>query len=198
MARSPVSSRPLVRGLRGLARGAIAAGMLFAAATPGAAEPVYNDIYLTLSKTPTRLWVAFAFSDSDTPGYQPKGAMAYFVRPDRKEGEEFVVERDCIVAESGFPTGFPAERTEKPIYGPSSGVEAIDPITLPTFMANEVAKLMMEYEFASTEAEFAHEFNCAGYLWAEVLRRTPKEWSKILSEQWQRQQEAGEEESGQQ
>ena len=192
MARSLVS---IANWGRGLARrsAAFAAAAVFSMAQAGGAvaEEQPDDIYLALVKDPKKVVVIFAFSDSTQDGYTPKTAMALYPRPEYQPEGQWEVEQGCAI-NLEFPTGIPVEFRDNPVYGPSSEVPAIDPVMLPTYMANEVGNLMMEYGFAEGERDFAQHFNCTGYLWAELLRRTPQEWGTILREQYERQKQEGE------
>lgn len=175
---------------RSMLRAVAAAATLAAGALPAAAQSYSDtsDVYIAAFKDSAKPIVVFVFSDASTKEMKEIDATAFFPKPDYAvpEGERFDPTQACLVtfdfSVKDVPSNFKLNLKSAPIYGPNSTQTTIDPFSLPSYMARETAKILLENKLVADQAAATPYFNCAGYIWSQIINQPPEFWEKTYKE----------------
>ena len=159
-----------------------AALTLFCISAPAAAQQA--DIYLAAQTDDQgKPFLTFVYSDSSAGGFAPVDATGVWVAaPFTPGGERFNPAKHCGWNHD-FPTEIPARFASAPIYGPNAAQRSVSAIDLPSYMAREAARVLLEEGLVASEADAAQYFNCAGFVWADLTSQPPEVWREIIEQQ---------------
>lgn len=170
---------------------AAAAAAFFCAAPASAQTEKPNDVYVGAVETAgSPPYLVYIYADSNVSALKELRTIALYPNPDYK-GEEnvesgqprFDARKGCAIALDYSIEKAKAAGTfkiaEKPIYGPNSQQAPIDPASLPSFMAREGVKQLLERKLVADEGKAVAHFNCASWLWSKELSQPPQFWDEL-------------------
>lgn len=175
---------------RSIAAATSAMTMLFSAAQAVANDA---DVYVAVARDDVKPILIYIFSDSSDARFSPVDAMALYPDPEYTPaaGEPYNTTEGCrYTLEYDLDIG-PYEVQPTPIYGPHSDQRSIDPISLPSYMAREGVKFLLEKNYMASQRASVPYFNCAGYVWANTIGADPKELERIIREEAERIRQGG-------
>ncbi len=181
-----VSRRMRSAALACAAAATIAAGALFGA--PAQAQIDENatalDWYIFVGRNELDNPIVVYFqSEHATPEFTPVGSIAFVLNREYAHSGDFDPTQACIwqSLDNFDPDDARSLRTSI-IYGPNSTQEQISYVDLPIFMARRTALALLQEGVLIDERATVPYFNCAGFVWSEMLLQPPEVWQALIDD----------------
>lgn len=174
--------------LRAVARAALFTAAAIGLAGAAQAQQQRNaDVFVGVYKDEQKPIIVFTLSDPGKPELQEVTSYALFAVPGyTPEDKKFVPKEGCRVAPGfstkGISSKYKISYGAKPIYGPNSSQDIIDPFSLPSYMAREAVKKLLSGKYVADTETARPYFNCTGWFWARLLDQPPSFWNEFLKQ----------------
>lgn len=167
-----------------LAKASVAAGMVAAVAMPTLAQAQGGpDWYIFVGRNAAENPIIVYFqSDSASPEFEPIASVALVLDPSYTPEGQFDPSKGCLATSLEFdPADAKALRTQI-IYGPNSAQRNVSVIDFPSYMARSTALALLQEGVLIDESATVPYFNCAGFIWANLISQPPEVWQDILKQ----------------
>lgn len=163
---------------------AAAIGLSAFATGPALAQEDAADWYIFVGRNANDNPIVVYFqSNTATPDFEPTGSIAFVLNTEYTVEGDFDPTQACRWQSlDNADLDYARELRTKIIYGPNSEQDRISFIDLPIYMAQQTALSLLQEGVLIDERATVPYFNCAGFVWAQVLAQPPEVWEELIAE----------------